>query len=75
MAGHEAALPYGAIYKMSCSQENISCDPDNVHPEIRLRPPTNREVLRDTSPIVVDIVVDMDPHGGRTNEEVIANRL
>ncbi|KAL2879160.1 hypothetical protein SGCOL_005583 [Colletotrichum sp. CLE4] len=42
--GHRQALGYNQIYKLCCKEENMSTKTDNVHPNLRLRGPTNQEL-------------------------------
>ncbi|KXH59728.1 hypothetical protein CSAL01_02434 [Colletotrichum salicis] len=42
--GHRQALSYNQIYKLCCKEENMSTKTGNVHPNLRLRGPTNQEL-------------------------------
>ncbi|KAK2058228.1 hypothetical protein LY76DRAFT_655453 [Colletotrichum caudatum] len=40
-------LSYKKIYKLCCKEENMSTDPRNVHPNLRLRQPNTNELQAD----------------------------
>ncbi|KAK2048103.1 hypothetical protein LZ31DRAFT_516598 [Colletotrichum somersetense] len=40
-------ISYRAIYKLCCKEENMSTNPRNVHPNLRLRQPNNNELQAD----------------------------
>ncbi|KAI3536339.1 hypothetical protein CABS01_01212 [Colletotrichum abscissum] len=44
---HQKALTYTDIYKLCCKEENMSTKTGNVHPNLRLRGPTNNELQAD----------------------------
>ncbi|EXF76678.1 hypothetical protein CFIO01_03489 [Colletotrichum fioriniae PJ7] len=44
---HRHALTYTDIYKLCCKEENMSTKTGNVHPNLRLRGPTNNELQAD----------------------------
>ncbi|KXH45888.1 hypothetical protein CNYM01_08611 [Colletotrichum nymphaeae SA-01] len=44
---HRKALTYTDIYKLCCKEENMSTKTDNVHPNLRLRGPTSKELQGD----------------------------
>ncbi|GKT44065.1 uncharacterized protein ColSpa_04246 [Colletotrichum spaethianum] len=44
---HRKAMKYDKIYKLCCKEENMSSKRENVHPNLRLRDPTTKELRAD----------------------------
>ncbi len=62
--GDDTAPPYEKIYKLSCTQENMSSSLEYVHPALRLREPRGRERALSERPRTVSVWPAGDHDGG-----------